>query len=66
MTLNVEEIVNRGMNSGEFLQRLKTSEARHQPLSSSKRLVRVFGTIVEPAAEFVAICNADSLHRRAI
>lgn len=66
MTFDIEEVVDRGMRGSEFLQRLKASEARHQPLSSPERLVRIFGPIVKPAATFLAISNADSLHRRAI
>jgi len=44
----VEVVVDRGMNGGEFLQGLYVLEPRHRSFSSSERLVRILGSIVEP------------------
>ena len=66
MTFQVEVVVDRGMDGGEFLQRLEASEARHRPLSSPERLMGVFGPVVEPAAGFLAICDTDGLDRCAV
>jgi len=50
------------VNRGEFLQTShpRTSgshppEAKHRPLSSSKRLVRILGAIVQPAADLALV-----------
>src|SRR5208282_4969025 len=50
----------------EFLQRLHTSKALHGALSSSKRLMRILGAIVEPATDLLAIGVADLSHRRRV
>jgi hypothetical protein len=48
MAVLVEVVVERGMGGGEFLQGLYVSEPRHRSFSSSERLVRILGSIVEP------------------
>jgi ElaB/YqjD/DUF883 family membrane-anchored ribosome-binding protein len=48
------------------LQRLRAPEPLHGPFSSSKRLVRVLGAIVEPTSNLMAIDVADFSHRRGI
>ena len=62
----VEMIVDRGMGGGEFLQGLYFPELRHRTLSSPERLVRVLGTIVEPASTLLIGSIADDVHRRAV
>ena len=52
MTSVIEVIVNRGMHSGEFLQRLDVSERRHRPFPPSKREMRILGSVVQPACAF--------------
>ncbi len=47
------------MDEGELLETSHPPEAKHRPLSSSKRQVRVLGSIVEPAAGDLPICCAD-------
>ena len=59
-------IVDRGVDRGEFLQGHNFPELRHRPLSSSKRLVRDFGPIVEPTPTFLAFQIADHLHCHAV
>ncbi len=59
MTIVVEMIVDRGMGGGEFLQGLYIPELRHRTLSSPERLVRILGTIVEPASTFLIGSIAD-------
>ncbi len=39
MTFEIEMIVDRGMNGGEFLERLRAPEFRHCSLSSPERLM---------------------------
>lgn len=39
VAFEIEMIVDRGVNGGEFLQGLDVPELCHRPLSSSKRLV---------------------------
>ena len=36
VSFRIEEVVNRGMDGGEFLQTSHALEAKHRPLSSSK------------------------------
>ncbi len=59
----VEVVVNRGMGGGEFLQGFHVPEPRHRPLSSSERLMRVLGSIVEPPTADLIGGIADDLHR---
>ena len=56
-------VVYRGMDGGEFLQGLDISESRHCALSSSGRLVRVLGSIVEPTAARLIGGITDYIHR---
>lgn len=42
VTLVVEMVVAGGMNGGEFLQAPPTAKTLHGPLSSPKRLLRIF------------------------
>ena len=54
MAVVIEMVIDRGMNGDEFLQRLDVPEVGHRALSSSKRLMGVFSSIVEPSAGFLA------------
>lgn len=64
--LLVEMIMDRGVNCDELLQRSCPTEAKHRPLPSSKRLVRILHTIVGPAASFLTIVDAEVLESRTI
>ena len=55
----IEMVENSGLDGGELLQTSHAPEAEHGSLSSSERQVRVFGSIVEPAAGLLPICGAD-------
>ncbi len=46
--VEVEMVVDRGVNGGEFLQGLYISELPHRSFSSSEWLVGILGSIVEP------------------
>jgi hypothetical protein len=59
----VEVVVDRGLGGGEFLQGLYVPEPRHRSFSSSERLVRMLGSIVEPPTALLAGSIADYLHR---
>ena len=48
MAFEIEMIVDRGVDGGEFLQGLYVPELRHRSFSSVERLVGIFGSIVEP------------------
>ena len=48
MAVLIKVIVDRGVDSGEFLQGRYFSELRHRSFSSPERLVGILGTIVEP------------------
>jgi len=62
----VEMVVNRGVDGDELLQTSRSSEAEHGSLSSSKRQVRILGSIVQPTTCLLAICVADDLHGSAV
>jgi hypothetical protein len=49
------------VQSGEFLQTLHPQEAKHRPLSSSKRLLRVLDAIVQPAAGLALVDGTQIL-----
>ena len=52
MTLVVEVVVDRGMDSGQLLQGLDVPEPGHRPFPPLKRLMRVLGSGVKPASAF--------------
>ena len=54
------------MDCDEFLQRSHPTETEHRPLPSSERLVRILGAIVDPAAGFLSIVDAEVLESRTI
>ena len=60
----VEVVVERGMDGGKLLEDLRVLERRHRPLSSSERLMRVFGPVVEPATADLSGSVTDRRHRR--
>jgi hypothetical protein len=62
MAVLVEVIVERGVNGGEFLKRLDISELGHRPFSTSERLMRVLGAIVEPATALQTRSITDHRH----
>ncbi len=66
MAVLAKIIVDGTMNGGEFLWRLYVPESRHYAFSSSDRLVRVFGPIVEPTADHLTRRAADLFHSHAI
>jgi len=49
------------MNGGEHLQGLDVPESRHSPFSLPKRLVRVFGSVVEPTPTFLVGSVTDEM-----
>ncbi len=60
----VEVVVERGMDGSELLKGLHVPGRRHRPLSSSERLMRVFGPVVEPATADPSGSVTDHRHRR--
>jgi len=54
------------MNGSKFLQTSHGLETEHGTFSSSKRLVGILTSIVQPATCFLFIGNADGLHRRTV
>ena len=59
-------IVDRGVDGCELLQCSHPPEAAHRPLAPSEWLVRIFCTIVGPAAGFLKIDDAEVLEGRTI
>ena len=55
MALLIEVVVNPGMNWTKFLQRPHTSKLLHYSFSSSMRLVRILGPIVDVAPDLVPL-----------
>jgi hypothetical protein len=66
VAFHVEVIEKARVNGGELLQGLDVPEARHRSLPSSKGLMRIFGSVVEPTSTHLASLNADIPHRRAV
>jgi hypothetical protein len=66
MALRIEMVVNRSVDGDEFLQTSHPPKSKHGPLSSSKWLVRILGSIIKPAAGFLFVHIADHLHRRTV
>jgi len=66
VALLIEMVANGTAHGGELLECFHPPEAKHGPLSSSQRLVRVLSSIVEPAADHLALGVADLFHRRAV
>ena len=62
----VELVVKRGMDGSELLKGLHVPKLRHRPLSSSERLMRVFGPVVELATALLSGSVTDLLHRRTV
>jgi hypothetical protein len=65
MTVLVEVIVDRGGSGIELLQGLDIPEARHRSFSPSERLVRIFGSIVEPPTAHLPVREAKEPCREA-
>jgi hypothetical protein len=63
VTVVVEVVVDRGVNGGELLQGLQVPEFRHRALSSSKRLMRVFSSVVEPSSAPLTLHHSNGFHR---
>ncbi len=66
MAAEIEVIMDRNVNGGEFLQGLDVPEFRHRAFSSSKRLVRVSSPVVEPAPTGLVGGIADHFRCRSI
>ena len=62
MAFLIKMVVNGGVDGNEFLQTSHLSEAEHGPLSSSKRKVRVLGSVVQPAAGILTPTYVASLN----
>ena len=54
VALRMNVVLDRSMNRGELLQRSRTPEPQHGPLTSSERKMRVLGQVVVPAASRAA------------
>lgn len=67
MTFLIELIVDRDMDSSEFLQTSHSPEPQHPSLPSSKRKVAVPGPVIDPATSgFEAAVNPKLMHSRAV
>ena len=66
MALLVEVVVDGGVDGCELLQGPHPAEPQHRPLSSSERLVAIFGSVVGPAAYLLAVGIADLLQGRLV
>ena len=66
MAFLVEVVVDRAVNSGEFLQTSHPSEAKHRPLPSSKWLVGILNAIVQPAADLALVDGIQGFQRGAV
>jgi len=66
MAFPVEVVVDRSMDSGEFLQPSQLSETKHRSLPSSKWLIRILGAVVDPAADLALVDAAELFQGRAI
>jgi len=63
MALLIEMVMDRGMDGREFLEGLYVSQPGHRALTSSKWLVRVFSSIVEPPLANLIRRITDHIHR---
>jgi hypothetical protein len=54
MALDVEGVVDGGMDRGEFLRRAGALEALHLALPASRRLMRILDAIVFPSPALMA------------
>ena len=66
MALQIKMVVNRRMYGSEFLQTSHAPEPLHRPFSSSKRLVRILATVIQPTPGFLSDSVADGIHCTAI
>ena len=66
MSFLIKMVVNRRVDRGKFLKRLYAPELCHCPLSPPKRLMRVFGSIVQPVTGLLACLNPEILHRQPV
>jgi hypothetical protein len=62
----IEVVMDGAVNGYEFLQTSHLSETEHGSFTSSKWLVRILGTVIEPAARFLPFLVTDDFHRGAI
>ena len=58
----IEMVMDRGVGRGDFLQSLYIPEPSHRSLSSSEGMVRVLGSVVEPATADLASLSTDLFH----
>lgn len=63
MTILIEMVMDRGVNKSKLLKGFPVPELRHRPLPSSERLMRVFGSVVEPLTTFLSRSIPNRLHR---
>ncbi len=66
MSFLVEVVVDRAVDSGEFLQTSHPPETKHRPLPSSEWLMRVLDAVVDPAAELALVDGTDLFQSGAI
>ena len=64
--LLVEMVMSGAVNRRKFLQTSHPPKAKHRPLSSSKRLMRVLGAVVQPPAYLTLVDHAEALERCAV
>jgi len=65
-SLVVEMVGDGGVDGGEHLQTSHAPEAEHRPLSSSERQVCILRTVVQPAAGFLPVGDAQVFHGRSV
>lgn len=53
LAIEVEVIVDDGVNGDEFLQGNRPSESLHGPLSSPERLMGILGPVVQPSCSIL-------------
>ena len=66
MAVEIEVIVQRGVDRGELLKVAHPSEPAHRALSSSEGKMAVFGPVVEVTTDLLAVDIPDGFHRCAI
>ena len=66
IAFEIEVIVDRGVNGGEFLLCFDVPKIRHHAFSLPERLARILGLVVEPAPAFLIGAIPDHIHRCAI
>jgi len=66
VTVLIEMIMDRGVDGGKLLRSLDVPELRHCTLPSSKRVMRAFGSVIEPTPTPLSFIDADHLYGGAV